>query len=95
MRIRISQGVGSSPKLWARTDRMVGEFDISDEPGWYDAEANGISGMTGIIWRNGGHPADVMPRRLYASVEEWMADIQREYPDAVIIRADNEPPSWV
>ena len=53
MKIRISQGVGSNPKLWARTDRMVGEFDVSDEPGSYDADANGISGMSGIVWKRG------------------------------------------
>jgi hypothetical protein len=94
VRIRISRGVGSNPKLWAvGGNTQVGEFDISDEPGWEDADAMG--GMTGIIWRNGGHPAEVLPRKLYADVEEWVSDIRAEYPDAVIIRADKEPQNWL
>ena len=93
MEIRISQGVGSNPKLWARSDKpdtMVGEFDLSDEAGWYDADANGISGMSGIVWK-AGRVAEVYPRKLYANVDEWAADVAAEYPDAVIIRADDEP----
>lgn len=94
MKIRISQGVGSSPKLWARTDRMVGEFDVSDEPGSYDADANGISGMSGIVWKR-GCIAETYPRKLYGSVDEWVADIRAEYPDAEVVRADDKPQNWL
>ena len=91
--VRISQGVGSNPKLWAvGGNRQIGEFDLSDEPGSYDADADGINGMSGIVWRPDG---SVKPRELYASVEAWVADIQREYPNAVIIRDDNEPQNWL
>jgi hypothetical protein len=85
--IRVTKGIGSSPKLWAwsvGSDTMVGEFDLSDEPGWYDAEANGINGMSGIVWKRGGHPAEVLPRKLYRSIDEWIVDVKAEYPDAVI-----------
>lgn len=101
MKIRISQGVGSNPKLWAvlrdgkRTD-MAGEFDLSDEPGRIDAY--GIYGMSGIIWKDSGDNntgGDVLPRRLYRSVNEWVSDIRTEYPAAEIIRADDEPQDWI
>ncbi len=97
MEIRISQGVGSNPKLWAVKDRknQVGEFDLSDEPGSFDPEAKGINGMSGIIWKRGGHPAEVLPRKLYASVDEWVSDLRAEYPGATIIGADDEPQSWL
>ena len=101
MKIRISQGVGSSPKLWAcsngRNGTQLGEFDVSDEPGWADETAMG--GMTGIIWAPEGvgdrTPSGVLPRELYTSVDEWVADIAKEYPDAEIIRADDEPQNWL
>ena len=96
--IRISRGVGSSPKLWAvlRSGKLrtqVGEFDLADKPGWIDEEANGIDGMSGLVWKC-GHIAEAYPRKLYASVEEWIADLAREYPDAEVIRAEDEPPDW-
>ena len=96
--IRISRATGSSPKLWAvlRSGKLrtqVGEFDLADKPGSYDAEANGINGMSGIVWKC-GRVAETYPRKLYASAEEWIADIVREYPDAEVIRADDEPPDW-
>ena len=109
-RIRISQGVGSNPKLWAvlNSRDQVGEFDISNEPGWYgytdddgrkvietEATATGINGMSGIIWAPEGFgdrtQSGVLPRKLYGSVDDWVADVAAEYPDAEIIRADDEP----
>jgi hypothetical protein len=95
MKIRVSRGVGSNPKLWAvAADRQVGEFDLSDEPGRYDAEVNGISGKSGIIWKR-GRIAEVYPRKLYDSVDEWVDDLRAEYPDATIVRADDEEQRWL
>ena len=102
MMIRISQGVGSNPKLWAvssgKNATQVGEFDLSDAPGWYsldeDGAVTGINGMSGIVWKH-GMIAETYPRKLYRSVDEWAADIAAEYPDAEIIRADNEPQHWL
>ena len=95
MRIRVSKGVGSNPKLWACTDgpgaTQVGEFDLSDEPGWIDGD--GMGGMTGMVWpADGGLPTD---RLLYQSVDEWVADVAAMYPAAVIVRADDEPQEWL
>jgi hypothetical protein len=92
MTIRVSRGVGSNPKLWAVSTSQVGEFDLSDLPGHY--VANGISGMSGIVWKR-GCIAETYPRKLYSSVDEWVDDLRAEYPGAKIIRADNEPQSWL
>jgi hypothetical protein len=97
--IRVTAGIGSNPKLWAilqsgKQSGQVGEFDLSDEPGRYDAESDGINGMSGIIWRNGSHPSDVLPRKLYHSINEWIADVSAEYPDATIIKALGSKPNW-
>ena len=93
MKIRISQGVGSNPKLWAvGADSQVGEFDLSDEPGW--ETATGIGGMSGIVWK-AGRIAETYPRKLYGSVDEWVADIRAEYPDAEVVRADDKPQNWL
>ena len=59
MKIRISQGVGSNPKLWAvGGNRHIGEFDISDEPGTYNAEANGAPTLriSDLAWDSDGWP---------------------------------------
>jgi hypothetical protein len=97
VKIRISAGVGSSPKLWAvlggKAGSQVGEFDLG-EPGRYDAEANGISGMSGIVWKR-GRIAETHPRKLYGSVDEWVADVAAEYPGAEIERADDKPQDWL
>ena len=97
MKIRVSRGCGSSPKMWAVSSgsrgSQVGEFDLG-EPGRYDAEANAISGMSGIVWKR-GCVAETFPRKLYGSVDEWVADIRAEYPDAEIVRADGEPQNWL
>ena len=74
-------------------EAQVGELDLG-EPGRYDAETNAISGMSGIVWVR-GRIAETYPRKLYASVDEWVADVAREYPDAVIVRADGEPQNWL
>lgn len=93
--IRITAGIGSNPKAWAVLDKrdMVGEFDLSDEPGWIDEEANGWNGMTGIIWLP-GRVAETTERKCYASIEEWAADIAAMYPDAGIVWALGEKPNW-
>jgi hypothetical protein len=105
-RIRISQGVGSNQKLWAvvryddhrKPTTQVGEFDISDEPGRFEG-VGAICGMSGIVWCSTGpskaYPSGVHARKLYRSADEWVEDIVREYPDAVIIRADDEPQDWL
>jgi hypothetical protein len=94
VRIRISLGVGSNVKLWAVADRrtQIGEFDVSDVPGWRTETA--IGGMTGIVWKR-GRIAETYPRKCYASPEEWVADLRAEYPDAAIDRADGEPQNWL
>ena len=100
--IRVTRGVGSSPKLWAviyvrepgrkRYDSQVGEFDVSDEPGWMDETAMG--GMTGIVWKR-GRIAETYPRRTYASPEEWIADLMAEYPEATFDVDLNANQSWL
>jgi hypothetical protein len=94
MTIRVSRGVGSNPKLWATAASQVGEFDLSDAAGSYDAESNGVSGMSGIVWMR-GRIAETHSRKLYASVDEWVDDIRAEYPGYEIIRADDEPQRWL
>jgi hypothetical protein len=101
MKIRISRGVGSSPKMWActlgRDSTQVGEFDTSDSPGWRDGTAMG--GMSGIVWAPEGvgvrTSSGVLPRKLYSSVDQWVADIAAEYPQAAIIRHDDQPQHWL
>lgn len=101
MEIRISRGVGSNPKLWAvaggKRGTQVGEFDVSDVPGWRTAD--GMGGMSGIVWAAEGAGArtssGVLPRKLYASVDEWVADVAAEYPGATIVRADDKPQNWL
>jgi hypothetical protein len=95
MKIRVSRGVGSSPKMWAVADRrtQVGEFDVSADAG--RIEGDSMTGMSGIVWKRGSAPCDVYPRKLYASVEEWVDDLRHEYPGAEIVRADHEPQNWL
>jgi hypothetical protein len=87
--IWITNGVGSNPKLWAifqdgaKRDQ-VGEFDLSPDPGWYDPVSNGISGMSGIVWK-AGQIAETYPRKLYRDKSEWLADLAAEYPYAEMI----------
>jgi hypothetical protein len=80
--------------MWAvaTPGSQVGEFDVSDEPGWIDGD--GMGGMSGIVWVR-GKIAETYPRKLYANVEEWVVDVAAEYPDAEIVRADSEPQNWL
>ena len=94
--IRVTKGYGSNPKAWAvirepGRHTQVGEFDLSEEPGWYDPVGNGINGMSGIIWNPDGTISD---RLLYNSLDEWVSDISAVYPGAEIVVDMTSGPNW-
>lgn len=93
MKIRISKGVGSSPKMWACSSG-AGAPSGGSQVGEFDLPTATTPVPTGIVWVN-GEIAVTRDRREYRDVDEWVADIAAEYPGAYIVRADDEPQNWV
>jgi len=96
--IRVTQGVGSNPKLWGtlregRYERQVMELDLP----------TATTGVTGILWGPralvGGCMEWASPygalgltaRKPYPSVDAVVAEMAALWPDAAIVRADGEP----
>lgn len=83
MKVEITKGVGSNAKMWAtlrdgKRWEMVGELDLPPME------------ITGLVWRNSGRAADTKGRRKYSSVDNWVADVAREYPNAMVVRNDSK-----
>jgi hypothetical protein len=82
----------SSPKLWAgRPDWFSHSYGECDRgigrdqgvPGRFDAEANGLNGITGTIRLPDG---SWTPRVCYETEEDWVADVALAYTGCEIIR---------
>lgn len=103
MKIRVSKGVGSNPKLWGmlydgRYSRQVMELDVP-----VTHRDGSVCPLTAMVWGPydavGGPmawpspygPLGLTDRREYESVDAVVAELAALWPAAEIVRADDEP----